>query len=97
MNVAIAITAVRYGASLANYTEVIEVLKTADELTGNEVVTGVKVRDRMTGREWDIKSKVVINATGPYTDRIRCMANENVRKICAPSMGVHIVLPDYYR
>lgn len=96
MNVALAITSIRYGAAAANYTEVIEILKRTDEVTGEEVVCGAKVKDRMTSREWEIKAKVVVNATGPYTDRIRCMANENVRKICAPSMGVHVVLPDYY-
>ena len=96
MNVALAITAVRYGASVANYTEVVNILKTKDD-EGKEVVTGACVRDRMTGREWNIKAKCVINATGPYTDRIRTLGNETVRKICQPSSGVHVILPDYYR
>jgi glycerol-3-phosphate dehydrogenase len=97
MNVAMAITAIRYGAACANYVEVVEIIKKVDDVTGQEVVCGAKVRDRITSAEWDIKAKVVVNATGPYTDSIRLMANENVRKICSPSMGVHVVLPDYYR
>ena len=44
-----------------------------------------------------MKAKCVINATGPYTDNIRLMDNAEERKICQPSQGVHIVLPDYYR
>lgn len=50
-----------------------------------------------TEKEFNIKAKCVINATGPYTDTIRCMANKDEKKICQPSQGVHIVLPDYYR
>lgn len=50
----------------------------------------------MTGREWDVKAKCVVNATGPFTDSIRQMDNATSNKICAPSAGVHIVLPGYY-
>ncbi|PSN50880.1 Glycerol-3-phosphate dehydrogenase [Blattella germanica] len=48
------------------------------------------------GKEWDVKAKCVINATGPMTDTIRKMDDPKVREICAPSSGVHIVLPGYY-
>ena len=54
------------------------------------------MRDEITGREWNVRAKCVINATGPFTDSIREMDQEAVSKICAPSAGVHIVLPDYY-
>lgn len=58
-------------------------------------VCGAHVRDRLTGKEWDIKAKSVVNATGPFTDIVREMGNEN-KKICQPSIGTHIVLPEYY-
>lgn len=51
----------------------------------------------LLGQEFDVKAKCIINATGPYTDNIRLMDNDQERKICQPSQGVHIVLPDYYR
>lgn len=38
----------------------------------------------------------MINATGPYTDSIRSMGDNESKQICQPSSGVHIVLPDYY-
>lgn len=38
----------------------------------------------------------MINATGPFTDSIRKMDDPTVKSICAPSSGVHIVLPGYY-
>ena len=33
---------------------------------GKEEVTGVRMRDTLTGDEWDVRAKVVINATGVY-------------------------------
>lgn len=94
MNVSLAVTAVRHGASAANYVEVLKLLK--EEIDGREVVCGARVKDTLTDKEWDVKAKCVINATGPYTDRIRMMADECTPKICQPSSGVHVVLPDYY-
>lgn len=58
---------------------------------------GAHVKDKLSGEEYDIYAKCVINATGPFTDVIRSMENPSVKKICQPSSGVHIVLPDYYR
>ncbi|KAL3854156.1 hypothetical protein ACJMK2_013434 [Sinanodonta woodiana] len=95
MNLSIAISAARMGAAIANYTEVVSLLKTTND-EGREVICGAKIRDRLTGKEMDVKAKCVINATGPYTDFVRKLANSEIRKICQPSQGVHIVLPDYY-
>lgn len=95
MNLSIAISAIRMGGSLVNYTELIELHKAKDE-KGKEVISGAKIRDRITGKEVNIKAKCVINATGPYTDDIRQMDNPSIPKICQPSQGVHVVLPDYY-
>lgn len=50
-----------------------------------------------TGKEFDVKAKCVINATGPFTDSLRKMDNQESQKICQPSAGVHIVIPGYYR
>lgn len=49
-----------------------------------------------TGHEFNVKAKCVINATGPFTDSLRLMDDRNVKKICQPSLGVHITLPSYY-
>lgn len=64
---------------------------------GKRVLTGAHVRDELTGEEWDVKARAIINATGPFTDSIRKMDDQEVKEICAPSSGVHIVLPGYYR
>lgn len=64
--------------------------------TPTETVRGARVRDRLTGEEWDVRAKVVVNATGPFTDSIRQMDCEGVQKIVQPSAGLHIILPGYY-
>ena len=71
-----------------------KVLNFVDGVSSSKVC-GAHVRDRLTGKEWDIKAKSVVNATGPFTDMVRGMGNEN-KKICQPSSGTHIVLPEYY-
>ena len=44
-----------------------------------------------------MKAKCIVNATGPYTDFVRKLDEPECPKICQPSSGIHIVLPDYYR
>ncbi|XP_041980743.1 glycerol-3-phosphate dehydrogenase, mitochondrial isoform X2 [Aricia agestis] len=90
MNLAIALTAARHGATIANHVKVLQLHKTAGKLSG------ARLRDEMTGKEWDIKAKCIINATGPFTDSIRKMDDSSIKEICCPSSGVHIVLPGYY-
>lgn len=95
MNISMAITAARLGANIANHTAVTELLHEIDE-NGKKKVVGAKCLDRYSGKEFNIRAKCVVNATGPYTDNIRLMDNPEQKKICQPSSGVHIVLPDYY-
>ncbi|XP_045511018.1 glycerol-3-phosphate dehydrogenase, mitochondrial isoform X1 [Colias croceus] len=90
MNLAIALTAARHGATIANHVRVLKLHKTAGKLSG------ARVRDELTGKEWDVKAKSIINATGPFTDSIRKMDDQTIKEICCPSSGVHIVLPGYY-
>jgi len=95
MNISIALTAARMGANIANHVVVTELLHKTDA-NGHKTVCGAKCIDRYTGKEFQINAKSVVNATGPYTDLIREMDDKAVKKICQPSYGVHIVLPDYY-
>ncbi|XP_044751371.1 glycerol-3-phosphate dehydrogenase, mitochondrial isoform X2 [Coccinella septempunctata] len=94
MNLAIALTAIRHGATVSNHVSVTKLLKKTEG--DKEVVCGVSVKDEITGETWDIPAKCVINATGPFTDFIRKMDDPKVPEICAPSSGVHITLPGYY-
>lgn len=95
MNLAIALTATRLGATVANHVRVMSLMKETDE-NGKEQVCGARIRDELTGKEIKVRAKCIINATGPFTDSIRKMDDQTNKDICAPSMGVHITLPDYY-
>uniref|UniRef100_A0A4W5PQ68 glycerol-3-phosphate dehydrogenase n=1 Tax=Hucho hucho TaxID=62062 RepID=A0A4W5PQ68_9TELE len=96
MNLAIALTAARYRAAIANYTEVVHLLKRADPEMGTERVCGARCRDVITGQEFDVRAKCVINATGPFTNALWKMDDQKNPNIYQPSAGVHIVIPGYY-
>lgn len=49
MNLAITLSAARHGAAIANYTEVVELLKAKDPRTGEEKVCGARCKDVITG------------------------------------------------
>lgn len=66
LNATLAITAIERGATVLNYVEVQKLLK--DSETGT--INGVTVRDIETGDTMDVLSKVVVNATGPFSDKI---------------------------
>jgi glycerol-3-phosphate dehydrogenase len=97
MCLALALTSARLGASVTNYTEVVRLTK-ADVGSGDgrQVVSGAVVKDCVTGSEFEIRAKCVVNATGPFTDFVRRLDSPECRKICQPSSGVHIILPNYY-
>lgn len=61
------------------------------------LIESVNVSLVFTGQEFDVRAKCVINATGPFTDALRKMDNQEASNICQPSAGVHIVIPGYYR
>ncbi len=79
-------TAVEQGGTLINYMPVIRLLKEKDR------ICGVVLRDLEGSREYFIKSSVVINATGVFSDGIRRMDDPGAAPIIKPSQGIHIVL-----
>ena len=90
MNVAIALTAAEQGADVANHVEVTGLFKEDGE------VRGANVRDHLTDETWTIHAKVVVNATGPFTDAIRRMDDPDAKPMLETSSGAHIVLDDRF-
>lgn len=80
-------TAAGQGAVVLNYFEVEDLEKDHDGY-----VTGVRAVDMESGAPWLIPGRVVINATGPYTDTVRLMDDAAATPIIRPSQGVHVVL-----
>jgi glycerol-3-phosphate dehydrogenase len=79
-------TAAQHGATLLNYCPVTALTKGADGF-----VNGVCARDKETGDEFQLAAKVVVNATGPFADNLRRLAEPTVSAMIAPSQGIHLV------
>ncbi|NER14406.1 FAD-dependent oxidoreductase [Leptobacterium flavescens] len=80
-------TALQYDATPVNYTKV------CDFLYQNETVRGVKVEDEVSGEEYEIRSKYVINASGPWVDELREVNKSKKGKRLHLTKGVHLVFP----
>jgi len=85
--VAIAQTADQAGACVLNYTKVADLIK-----DGSGKITGLKVQDEIGKRNYTIKAKMVVNATGVFADKILQMDNPAAPKMILPSQGIHLVL-----
>ncbi len=80
-------TAADHGALPINYMKVTNLLKNTSGL-----VTGVEAMDMIDGEKLNINARVVINATGIFTDSIMKMDDEEHNNIIQCAQGIHLVL-----
>lgn len=52
-----------------------------------------EVQERQSGTRFSIRAQAFLNATGPFSDRLREMASPGIAPRLILSKGVHIVLP----
>lgn len=83
----LALTAASRDACLLNYAPVVSLSK-----GGDGFLNGLVFRDEEAGTEHAISARVVINATGAFSDRVRHLDDPDAAPMIAPSQGVHIVL-----
>ena len=86
MAVTLALTARQNGALVANHVAALSLQKV------NGKVCGASVRDTLSGDEFTIHACGVINATGPFADRVRQMDEPSAKPVLNASSGIHIVL-----
>ena len=86
MAVSLVLTADQEGATLLNYVEVTGLEKEKDMLTG------IQITDCIDGSKKTIKAKVVVNATGVFSDQIIRMDQPEAKPMIRPSQGVHLVI-----
>ena len=79
-------TAADHHATLLNYAGVIEITKDADGF-----VNGVVALDSETGRQFTATARVVVNATGIFTDEVRQLSDPQASAMVEPSQGIHLV------
>lgn len=76
------------GGHMVSRTKVVGILH--DE---NDKVCGATVEDLLTGETYDIKARIVLNTTGPWSDTIRQMdAKSDAAPQMRPTKGVHLVV-----
>ena len=80
-------TAAGYGALAANRTQVVELTKDGEKVTGAVVV------DLETGTQHTIKAASVINATGVWTEKTEALAGTEGGLRVLASKGIHLVVP----
>ncbi|KRV50241.1 glycerol-3-phosphate dehydrogenase [Wenjunlia vitaminophila] len=78
--------AVEAGAVVLNHAEV-----TGLRFTGGRV-TGADLRDRIDDVEFGVDARLVLNATGPWVDRLRRMEDPGAAPSVRLSKGAHLVL-----
>ncbi len=82
----LAMTAADHGATLANYCPATGLTRDADGY-----VNGLVAEDKESGEELAIPARMVVNATGVFTDAIRRMADPAAEPIMVTSQGIHLV------
>jgi glycerol-3-phosphate dehydrogenase len=63
-------------------------------LTENNRVVGARVHDELSGTHYDIRARVVVNATGIFTDQIRQLDGDQKTKARRFSKGTHLVFAE---
>ena len=86
MAISLAQTASKYGGSLINYCSLNGFLKSDD------LIHGVQLKDELSGEEFALEAKVVINATGVFSDHIMQLDQPGTPNKIRPSQGVHLVM-----
>ncbi|NNE47628.1 MAG: glycerol-3-phosphate dehydrogenase/oxidase [Rhodothermales bacterium] len=82
----LAATAADLGATVVNH------MRVSGLTHSNDLVDGAIVVDEETGVEQRIHARVVINATGVFTDTVRTMDDPTASPMVQASQGIHIVV-----
>lgn len=87
-----ALTGEAAGAAYYNHCEVIELRSALDQATpsGSRDITSARIRDTITDREFTVRSRLFINASGPYMDYVLKLADFESPPI-QRSTGVHLI------
>ena len=75
------------GATVVNYAEVVELRSERGRIAGAEV------RDELDGSVVSVAARAVVNATGPWVDRVRKLEEPGAAPSSRLSKGVHVLVP----
>ncbi len=80
-------TAAEHGAVVLNHCRCAGLLKEHGH------VAGLRLIDEEGGREFEVRARAVINATGVFADSVRAFDEPAAPPLLSPSQGIHLVLP----
>ncbi|WP_030813770.1 glycerol-3-phosphate dehydrogenase/oxidase [Streptomyces sp. NRRL S-337] len=80
-------TAAAYGAHAANRARVVGFLREGER------VVGARVQDVEGGREYEVRARQIVNATGVWTDDTQALIGERGQFHVRASKGIHLVVP----
>jgi glycerol-3-phosphate dehydrogenase len=84
--VTLARSASDYGAVLLNYVEVTSLMKSGGR------VSGVIAEDVLASDTFEVRGRVIINASGVFSDSVRRLDDKDASPLLALSQGAHLVL-----
>ncbi|HEV8196888.1 MAG TPA: glycerol-3-phosphate dehydrogenase/oxidase [Gemmatimonadales bacterium] len=76
-----------HGARVANHVRVTGLI------SSGAGIAGAFLRDELSGETGEVRARVVVNATGPWTDELRRMEDANASPLIRPTKGVHVMVP----
>jgi len=81
------IDARQHGACTLNDAEVMGALRSGG------TVEGVAVRNLLGGEELEVKGRMVVNATGPWFDRMAGILTSHTQNMVRTTKGIHMICP----
>ena len=89
LTLANAIDAAHVSATVLNHAEVVQLARAS----ANGPVDGAVVRDLLGGTDIRVQARIVLNATGPWTDEVLQMEGTTTGPAVRGTKGVHIAVP----
>jgi len=78
-------SSMNYGCAAANYVESLGAKR-------ENGIWKISARDTITGQEFTIKSKVLVNACGPYVDKHNSLSDQKTEHRHLFSKGIHLII-----
>jgi glycerol-3-phosphate dehydrogenase len=79
------ISAYEHGATIINHAQVTGFIKKGTS------VTGIDIKDTLTGAAYNIKTRLVINASGHWVDTVRGLLSDKQIHLVHRTKGIHLV------
>ncbi len=86
-----ALSAAENGATILNHARVVGLSR-----DGNSV-SGVQVQDAISGESYQVKARIIINATGHWVESVSDMLGKAARPMIRWTKGIHLLTPQISR